>query len=141
MQDTGFFHVNAGNQWQLAQFFRLAANADGAIVLMAQPAPAAGLFERGAFLFGPFQVFATKTPWYRLRAFADPLAPGTHVRFFTYASEGALPSGFNLSDDDPFGDPVWVKQPRDSLDVLIRAPSPTGQGLRIETRNLWIGGL
>src|SRR5438093_1316814 len=115
MQGTGFFHLNAANQWQAAQFFQSTANADGVIQLLPKAALATGFLERGAFLIGPLQVFSTTTPWFRLRALATPLPENTHLRFFTFASDGPLPPGFNLTDDDPFADVNWVKQPRDEL--------------------------
>jgi len=131
---TGFFHLNAANQWLLSTFDDLALAADGSIELL----PAG---TKGKFLLGPLQVFADKTPWYRLRVFTKPLPLDSHIQIFTYADDDDLPAGFQLTNDYPFDDPNWVKQPLDALDVLIRAPAPTDQGLAAETRKLWIGGV
>src|SRR5438034_10785203 len=129
---TGFFHLNVANQWPLFQLHDIDIAQDGELILHRAGADFA---SRGIFLAGPFHGDSIKTPWFRLRVFAETLPADTHVQLFTFPSDGVAPP-FNASADEPFagqvGNLTWTAQPRDVLDVLIQTQ---------ETQALWIGGI
>lgn len=130
--DSGYFHLNLANQWPLFQLHGLDIGPSGDLILH----ETGGQFaDRGIFLAGPFQIGSKKTPWFRLRAFAETLPPNTHVQLFTFPSNGIVPP-FNATADEPFAGQTsnvsWTVQPRDVLDVLLRTN---------ETQTLSIGGV
>jgi len=132
-EETGHFNLNLANLWPSFELHDLEIGPGGELVLN----QAAGKFsERGIFLAGPFQVGSGKTPWFRLRVFAETVRSNAHVQLFTFPlGKGTLPP-FKADAEEPFAGQVgslsWTVQPRDVLDVLLRAN---------EADTLWIGGI
>jgi len=130
--ETGYFHLNLANQWPKFELHAIDISSDGELVLH----ESGGSFAaRGIFLAGPFQVGGGKTPWFRLRVFAEALPENTHFQLFTFPSNG-VPAPFNAAANEPFAGQVsnlsWTVQPQDALDVLFRSD---------ETQTLMIGGI
>ncbi len=131
--ETGYVHLNLANQWPLFQQYDLDIGPAGDLILH----ETGGQFaERGIFLAGPFQLGSRKTPWFRLRVFAETLPSNTHVQLFTFPLDKMNKPPFIPSADEPFAGQVgnlsWTVQPRDVLDVLLRTD---------EADTLWIGGI
>src|SRR6266436_5126039 len=101
--ETGYFHLNLANQWPYFELHDLDIGPDGDLLLH----QTSGNFaERGIFLAGPFGVGSGKTPWFRLRVFAETLPQNTHVQLFTFPLDGVTPPPFNASADEPFAGQV-----------------------------------
>lgn len=132
--ETGYFHLNLANQWPLFQLHDIDISPAGDLVLHQT---GSGFAERGTFLAGRFHIDSTKTPWFRLRVFAETLPGNTHVQLFTFPlNDLTTKPPFSANADEPFAGQVgnlsWIAQPRDVLDVLIETE---------ETQSLWIGGI
>jgi phage tail-like protein len=121
-------------------------------------APTLARLGSGFFLAGPYTTLARALAWQRLRVYADPLDPATHVQLYSstaFVTNGNVPAAPALSqDDDLFASPGWSACPSDELDVLVLSdalraglsgpppdptadqdPGPLGQVW------IWIGGV
>jgi len=123
---SGFFYLNAANQWPSFALQNMAIGGDGALRLTST----AGVYaSAGVFMGGPFQALDGKTPWYRFTLETDSLPSGTHLQMFTWTADSGPPPFVPLSNI-PF--PGWQAAPRDAVEgVIFNAPA----------RELWIGGV
>src|SRR5262245_35403557 len=126
---SGYMHLNAANEWPQFELHALELTNDGSLRL--ETAPGGGYVSRGVWRAGPFQVTGNATDWYRLTVDAAPLPERTHVRLFTFATDGGTPP-FDPQADEPFTDPGWRAAPRDGLDLVIAGDAQP---------HLWIGGI
>src|SRR5215467_12568196 len=115
MTQTGYFHLNLANNWPLFELHDIDISPVGDLVLH----QAGGAFvERGTFRAGPFHLDSSKTPWFRLRVFAETLPANVHVQLFTFPLDDLTTSPpFSANANEPFAGQVgnlsWVAQPRD----------------------------
>jgi len=160
--ETGYLHLNAGNEWP-ALTLGPTMVVDGGEIRLGPSG--SGVAKSGAFMIGPLQVSDRPTSWFRVRAAiagngddvslgedADTLGTA-HVQFFTFTSDGKPASApvVNLGDDAPFAATGWSAASRDALDVPVRSnPNRAlfigavvrGDGLTspgIEQMRVWFG--
>jgi phage tail-like protein len=123
---SGYVYLNLANQWPMFTPNGVEISPHGALRLSSA---GGGYVARGTFCAGPFNSPDVNIPWYRLLVESDPLPPGTHVQFFTFAGSSA--PAYDPSAT-PFSGPGWRQAPRDVLDLLI---------LNTNATQLWIGGV
>lgn len=130
--ESGYLHLNLANEWPSFDLDAPALEIGPQGELHLGPGAGAPFLERGVFRGGPFEVFESSTPWFRLRAAARRNQPNDHIRFFTATTEAGVVPVFDPTAEQPFPAPVWTALPRDVLDGLIGSPP---------ARQLWIGGV
>jgi phage tail-like protein len=110
MPESGYFYLNAGNEWPAVTTPGSKVETTGGLIGLKQTG---GTFETsGTFVAGPFQVSDRPTSWFRVSATLKGDLGNSQVQFFTFvAPAGPAPATFV----DP-----WIGAPRNALDFAIR---------------------